>query len=142
MTDTPMERFAAEGERAITERDWTAYGDLFSEDLAMRAPGFPGTVKGRHIRVAIVQGIFDAFPDGQVEVERAFSSGDVACMQVRFQGTHSGPLATPDGGEIPPSGSRVEFPYCLVVRFEDGIAVELDEYYDQLDLLNQIGVAL
>jgi ketosteroid isomerase-like protein len=35
----------------------------------------------------------------------------------------------------------VKFLYCIVVRFEDGKAVELDEYYDQLDLLTQIGVS-
>jgi predicted ester cyclase len=89
----------------------------------------------------MVQGIMDAFPDGQVEVERAFGQGDLGCLQVRFEGTHTGPLAGSGGAEIPPTGRRVEFPYCIVVRFEDGKAVELDEYYDQLDLLTQIGVS-
>jgi len=28
----------------------------------------------------------------------------------------------------------------MVVRFENGVVVEIDEYCDQLDLLTQIGV--
>ena len=141
MTITPLKWFTEEGGRAITDRDWKAYGELFSENLAMRAPGLPGTVTGRHVRVAMVQGIIDAFPDGQVEVERAFGDGDLGCLQVRFEGTHTGPLAGSGGAEIPPTGRRVEFLYCIVVRFEDGLAVEIDEYYDQLDLLAQIGAS-
>jgi len=140
MTSSSLKWFSEEGGRAIAARDWQAYGELFSESLAMRAPGFPGTVRGRHYRVAMVRGIMDAFPDGRVEVERAFGDGDLGCLQVRFEGTHTGPLAGPGGAEIPPTGRRVEFFYCVVVRFEDGLAVEIDEYYDQLDLLAQIGV--
>jgi len=140
MTSAPLKWFTEEGDRAIADRDWEAYGELFSEDLAMRTPGLPGRVMGRHVRVALVQGIMDAFPDGQVEVERSFGQGDLGCLQIRFEGTHTGPLASSGGAEIPPTGSRVEFPYCIVVRFEDGKVVELDEYYDQLDLLAQIGV--
>ncbi len=139
MTSTSLKRFTEEGGRAISDRDWQAYGELFSEDLAMRAPGLPGTVTGRHVRVAMVQGIMDAFPDGQVEVERSFGQGDLGCLQLRFEGTHTGPLAGSGGAEIPPTGRRVEFIYCVVVRFEEGVAVEIDEYYDQLDLLTQIG---
>ena len=140
MTSAPLEQFSKEGGRAIADRDWRAYGELFSEDLAMRTPGLPGTVTGRHVRVALVQGIMDAFPDGHASVERAFGQGNLGCLQIRFEGTHTGPLASSGGAEIPPTGSRVEFPYCIVVRFEDGKVVELDEYYDQLDLLAQIGV--
>ena len=49
-----MERFTARGARAITERDWTAYGRLFSKDLVMRAPGIQGVTRGREARVRFV----------------------------------------------------------------------------------------
>ena len=74
-------------------------------------------------------------------VERAFGQGDLGCLQLWFEGTHTGPLAGSGGTEIPPTGRHVEFLYCIVMRFEDGLAVELDEYYDQLGLLTQIGVS-
>lgn len=140
MIEQHLERFVAEGTRALNTGDWEAYGSLFSEDLRMRVPGLPGFTTGREARVKFVQGIMAAFPDGQVELERSFGQGDWGCIQVRFSGTHTGPLATPDGGEIPPTNKSVQFPYCIVVKFENGEATELHEYFDQLDLLTQIGV--
>lgn len=133
--------FAEEGARAINAGDWEAYGKIFAEDLAMTAPGLPGTIRGREARVQYVQRIIRAFPDGNVELQNAFGDGDWACLQVIFSGTNTGPLGTPDGGEIPPTGKSVQFPYCIVVRFKDGQAAQIDEYFDQLELLTQLGIA-
>lgn len=132
--------FAEEGARAIQAGDWEAYGRIFAPDLAMTAPGLSETMRGREARVQYVQGIMRAFPDGTVEVQNAFGHGDWACLQVMFSGTNTGPLATPDGGEIPPTGKSVRFPYCVVARFKDGEAIQIDEYFDQLALLTQLGV--
>lgn len=135
-----IDRFAEEGARAIAAGDWEAYGRLFSNDLVMRVPGLPGVTRGREARVHFVQGILRAFPDAQVQVENSFGQGDWGCIQVLFTGTHTGPLASPDGEDIPATHKSAQFPYCLVVRFDKGEAVELDEYFDQLDLLTQLGV--
>lgn len=143
MNGERIDRWTAEGTRALNERDWDAYGRLFSEALLMRAPGLPGITTGREARVTLIKGILDAFPDGQAELERSFGEGDWACLQLQFAGTHTGPLATPDGGQIPPTNRPVRFPYCIVVRLgQNGEAVEIDEYYDQLELLTQLGTSL
>lgn len=138
LVNEDIERYVS-GAQAIRDRDWDAYGRIFAKDLIMRAPGFPGVTKGREARVQLAQALSKAFPDGVAEVERAFGEGDWACVQARFTGTHTGPLPGPHG-VIPPTNRSVEFGYCMVVRFEDGEAAELDEYYDQLDLLTQLGV--
>jgi predicted ester cyclase len=90
--------------------------------------------------VAFGRTFAQAFADAQVEPVRAFSEGDLLCPQVRFRGTHTGPLRTPDG-DRPPTGRTVEFPYCIVARFDHSLVVELDEYLDQLAMLQQLGVA-
>ena len=135
-----IEHFVAEAARAINDRDWEAYGRLFSENLEMQTPGLPGVTIGRQARVALVQGIVAPFPDGQVDLERTITEGDWGCLQLRFSGTHTGPMATPDGGEIPPTNKPVEFPYCLVAKFENGVVTELQEYYDQLAVMTQLGL--
>lgn len=142
MSRERADHWMTEAARALSIRDWDAYGQLFSEALLMRAPGFAGITTGREARVVMVKGIIDAFPDGQVELERSFGEGDWACCQLQFSGTHTGPLATPEGGQIAPTNKPVRFPYCLIVRFgKNGHAVEVDEYFDRLDMLSQIGVA-
>lgn len=134
------ERFIAEGARAIADQDWDAYGRLFSEDLAMRTPGLPGITRGRQARVDLVQGIMAPFPDGRVDVARIISEGDWACFELEFSGTHTEPMPTPDGGEIPPTSKVVKLPYCIVMRFEDGLVTEINEYYDQLEMMAQLGI--
>jgi predicted ester cyclase len=136
-----IERFAQEGARTLSERNWDAYGALFAADLVMHTPGIPGATRGRQARVDLARGIYEAFPDGRVEPEGVLADGDWACVRLRFSGTNTGPMAGPDGSEIPPTNKAAEFPYCMVMRFEDGEVAELHEYYDQLALLTQLGIA-
>ncbi len=134
------ERFIADGARAIADQDWEAYGKLFSEDLAMRTPGLPGITRGRQARVQLVQGMLAPFPDGRVDVTRIISEGEWACFELRFSGTHTEPMPTPDGGAIAPTNKAVDSPYCIVARFEEGVVTEMNEYYDQLEMMAQLGI--
>jgi steroid delta-isomerase-like uncharacterized protein len=138
--DELVERFVAEAERSIAARDWEAYGSFFAEDLLMVTPALPGPTTGRDARLKFVQGIMDSFPDGLVEVQRYFGKGDWACLEVLFTGTNTGPMPGPDGTEIPATHKSVKWPYCMVMKFEAGLCSELYEYYDQLDLLAQLGL--
>jgi ketosteroid isomerase-like protein len=141
MIEELMERYATEGARAVNARDWKTYASLYAEDLHMEAPGLPGPTTGRDVRVQLAQGLMAAFPDARVEPLRSFGHGDWACFEVLFTGTHMGPMPGPDGTEIPATNKSVRFPYCMVVRFKDGQCSELYEYYDQLTMLTQLGLA-
>jgi len=140
MINELVERFVELGESSIEARDWETYGSVFAENLQMVTPALPGISTGRDVRIQFVQGIVEAFPDGVVEVQRYFGKGDWACVEVLFTGTHTGPMQGADGSLIPATHKPVKWPYCMVMKFEDGLVSELYEYYDQLDLLTQLGV--
>jgi predicted ester cyclase len=140
MIEENIERYVVEGARAINARDWEAYGSIYAEDLYMVAPGLPGPTTGRDVRVKLAQGLMDAFPDARAEVQRSFGRGDWACVEALFTGTHTGPMPGPDGTDIPATNKSVKFPYCMVVKFRAGECSELYEYYDQVDLLTQLGL--
>jgi ketosteroid isomerase-like protein len=129
-----------EGAKGLNAGDWDAYGRVFAEDVLVHSPGQGGPVKGRAARVQVVRELMEAFPDGVVEVTGTFGQDDFICVECTFAGTHTGPLAAPDGSTIPPTTQRVDFPYCLVMRFEGDEVVELHEYYDQLEILMPLGV--
>jgi predicted ester cyclase len=140
MIDKWIEKFIEEGERALAVRDWETYGGIFTEDFKMVTPMLSGVITGREARIQLAQGIFTSFPNGEVKVQRAFGKGEWACVEVMFTGTHTGPMPGPDGSEIPPTGKHIEWPYCMVIRFQDGLVRELYEYYDQGSLFNQLGL--
>jgi steroid delta-isomerase-like uncharacterized protein len=140
MIDELVKNYVEVGESFLEVRDWEAYGNLYAEDLIMETSMIPGVTTGREARVQLAQGIVDAFPDGVVTVKRYFGKGDWACVEVLFTGTHTGPMAGPDGTEIPPTGKSIKWPYCMVLKFKDGQVSELYEYYDQLGLMTQLGL--
>jgi ketosteroid isomerase-like protein len=140
MIEELIEQFVDGAEHSISARDWEAYGSCFAEDLLMVTPSLPGITRGREARIRLVQGIMNPFPDGVVEVQRSFGNGDWACLEVLFTGTHTEPMPGPGGTEIPPTNKAVALPYCMVMRFKDGLVSELYEYYDQLDLMTQLGL--
>jgi predicted ester cyclase len=140
MSVEQCERLLDQALQALNDRDWDSYGRVFAEALVTQAPGLPAPTKGRAARVHWVQGIIQAFPDGRVEKKQSFGQGDWLCTELAFAGTHTGPLQGPGGSAVPATNRTVRFPYCLVLRLEGAEVTELHEYFDQLELLTQLGL--
>ncbi len=80
----------------------------------------------------------EAFPDNSVDAS-AFASGDEATEEGTFSGTHTGTLHGP-GGDLPPTGRRVNVPYAITYRVSNDRITSAHLYFDQVDLLTQLGV--
>jgi predicted ester cyclase len=70
------------------------------------------------------------------EVRSWAPSPDVAIMEFRVTGTHTGPL-----GDIPPTGRPVAGLVCNIVEVRDGLIWREHEFFDELSLLRQLGLA-
>ena len=84
-------------------------------------------------------GIFTAFPDLHFDVQRTVMNGDVMVYQWMASGTHNGPLVTPTG-TIPATGKFGGSPGVLIAVVKDGKIVREETYWNQLELLMQLGV--
>jgi predicted ester cyclase len=82
----------------------------------------------------------DAFPDNQVETARVVDGGDVVVLEAVFEGTHTAALDAPDGS-IPATGRRAAIPFVTVSGVADDRFTSLALYFDQIDLLTQLGLA-
>jgi predicted ester cyclase len=80
-----------------------------------------------------------AFPDGTMTIENQVISGDTVVSEVRYAGTHSGPLTTPQG-EVPPTDNRIDIRGCSVTRVEGGKIVSHHGYFDRRQFLAQLGL--
>jgi predicted ester cyclase len=110
----------------------------FSEDCEVTAPDFTG--KGH-------QGLRDwwdynegPFPDNEVVVHRTVLEGDTLVEESTFRGTNTGPLTSPDGKEIPPTGNRVEIPYVSIYTARGDQIVSWRLYWDQMAVMSQLGL--
>jgi steroid delta-isomerase-like uncharacterized protein len=121
----------------FNERDWDAMRGLIAEECVFvdgrgeRHEGPDGFVEGYSKPWA------DAFSDGQVTKPKYYDAGDTVVTEFVGRGTNDGPL-----GPMPASGRSVELPYLEIYHFNaDGKVVGGRAYFDQLDLLTQLGHA-
>jgi steroid delta-isomerase-like uncharacterized protein len=83
------------------------------------------------------KGWADAFSDGRVANPKYYDAGDTVITEFVGRGTNDGPL-----GPLPASGRSVELPYLEIYHFNaDGQIIGGRAYFDQLDLLDQLGHA-
>jgi ketosteroid isomerase-like protein len=115
----------------------TATSD-FSNDVEIADPGI-GTVRGAGPFREYLESFKRALPDGRVIVDREFEAGDALIVEGRFVGTHTGSLTGPNG-EVRPTGSSVNLRFANVWRIEGHRITSHHTYYDQLDLLTQLGL--
>ena len=113
--------------------------DLYADDAVQNMPD--GTFVGRDaIRDRLGQELI-AFPDVHHVVRSFVEQGDAFCDEWTFAGTHTGSLLLPDGGELAPTGRRIEvrgMEYCRVNS--DGKLTVDTLYYDNLAVAAQLGI--
>ncbi len=77
-----------------------------------------------------------AFPDGHTTVEDLISDGEKVAYRWTFRGTHQGELMG-----IPPTGKQVTITGITINRVSRGKVEEQWNTFDQLGMLQQLGVA-
>ena len=108
--------------------------DFYEEELATRR-----RLEGADARIDAAQTWKRAFPDERGTVVAAYANGDTVAIELVWEGTHSGPMATPDGRELPPSDKRFTVKSVEVIETEDGKIKVLRHYFDLMTILQQIG---
>jgi steroid delta-isomerase-like uncharacterized protein len=110
--------------------------ELLSPDSVARGQrAADAEIRGPEEFVKFVREIRGAFPDMQVKVEDIFGAGDKVVLRWSAIMTHTG-----DGLGLPASGRTVRSRGISIARIVDGKIVEGWDNWDQLGMLEQIGV--
>jgi predicted ester cyclase len=134
---------------AINDRDWDHLYGLHVDNTVMSSPDLPVPVRGRGAVQGRLQAWGEALPDLSWKRLRGFGQGDWVCVELLISGTHKGPLrhgidqatlAKLSDGVVPPTGNRIELRGCVVYKVEEGEISETHIYYDQLELMKQLGL--
>jgi steroid delta-isomerase-like uncharacterized protein len=136
-----MERYRSILERYVelyNAGDLDGVMELYAEDSTQLMPD--GTYEGRSaIRDRLAQELA-AFSDLAHRYLSYVEEGDAFADEWVFVGTHTGPVALPDGTEVPATGKRVEVQGMELVRVRDGRIVADNLYYDNLAVAAQLGL--
>jgi steroid delta-isomerase-like uncharacterized protein len=127
---------AKRADEAFNAHDVEARLAVNSDDVEFVMPG------GMHLRgreqADLLRAFWEALPDATITWENHVESGSMIAGEGVLTGTHTGPFRTPQG-EIPPSGRQVRLPYAFVRRVEGGAIASEHLYFDQMELLQQLG---
>lgn len=127
-----VRRFA----EATNAADWESLAGLVAEDFERHSAATAGPpVTSRDAFVQLQESFLVSFPDQQVEIRQIVAEGDRVAILATYSGTHTGPM-----GDIPPTGKSVEAPFLAIFRIEAGRIAELWVEWDNLLMLNQLGL--
>jgi steroid delta-isomerase-like uncharacterized protein len=132
----------SEENKELARRSWEIVSewnpDLIEEfyppDLVWHEPD--QDIRGYEEARQFVSTFFDAFPDMNITVEDAIAEGDQAVTRYTIRGTHRG--ETEEFG--PPTGRQMELEGITIHRIEGGKIVEEWSRYDNLSVMQQLGL--
>lgn len=81
-----------------------------------------------------------AFPDSQATFEGATAADDTVVLELRWRGTHKGPLNLPTG-KVDSTGKSIDMRACQVIELANGKARSIRHYFDLATMLRQLGIS-
>lgn len=128
--------------KAFNAHDWSAYLRCFAESVVTYEPDESEPIRGREALRKRLAAYLAAFPDVRLQEERLFGDEEWVCLNSLFIGTHRGDLPGPGGVTIKSTGRKVSVHGCSVFRLAGGVITEFIGYYDQIELLSQLGMVI
>lgn len=121
-------------EESFNRGNYDALDDLITSDAIYHdhPPGFPSGPEGTKQFAAMLR---CAFPDFHATVDDVIAEGDKVVLRLTVRGTHQGELMG-----IAPTGRRVEMSGIDIARVADGKLAELWSNFDQMGMMQQLGV--
>jgi predicted ester cyclase len=122
----------------LNTRDLDPWSENLLEDYVGEYPGVPLLKKAQSI--GYNKRFVIAFPDTHFEVKSVVAQGDQVFIHWTVSGTQAERLATVMGRTIPPTRRRATVSGVLLTEVRDGEIVREGWYWDQLSLLDQLGI--
>lgn len=111
----------------------------FTEDGTFTDESIERTYRGAEELGKTVEVYAKAFPDMHRELHTFYVVDNIVVVQLRLQGTHTGPLELPVG-TVPPTGRRIDAPCCDVFELVDGKIKRFDCYAEASVIAAQLGL--
>ncbi|ALV40566.1 hypothetical protein AU252_04780 [Pseudarthrobacter sulfonivorans] len=130
----------SEENKALARRSWEAPDNLdiidevYAPDLVWHDPG--QEIHGTEEAKQFIATYKSAFPDMSATVEDEIAEGDKVVTRWTLRGSHQGEIE--EFG--PPTGRQVEIKGISISRIEGGKIVEEWNSYDNLGVMQQLGL--
>ena len=133
---------SSEANKALVRRFFEAFnaGDLdgvaavFATNAVVHNSGAPDPLNLEGFR-QLAAVFLAAFPGGQHSIDDMIAEGDKVVTRITYRGAHTGDLMG-----IPPTGKHVAVSAMTIDQIANGKIVETWRLFDQMGMMQQIGV--
>lgn len=136
-----LREISARSLAAFNAHDANALAALDDPNIVNTFPSPTGRsiAKGREGSKAYNQSWFNAFPDARTTITNQVITADHIVQEGTFQGTNTGTWKS-EVADMPATGKSLKGEYCLVAKVKDGLIVSSNLYFDQVQVLTQLGL--
>ena len=122
-------------DEVVNNGDYSVIGELFTDDYHSHHNDPIGLPPGPEGVQQFIGGTRAGFPDLELTLDDIFGEGDMVASRWTLRGTH-----TEEWFGTPATGKSAEWAGVVLSRFEDGKVAEEWFNFDQLRLLQQLGI--
>ncbi len=119
------------------EANLTVVDEVYAPELVRHDCGQPDDIVGLENIKNYLKNFFNAFPDLNITVDETIVEGNKLVQRWTLTGTNTGSMA-----EMPPSGKNVRVSGVSIVHLVNRKAVEIWDFYNVLDMYQQLGFTL
>lgn len=128
----------AKATEAFNAHDQDRMRAFYADNAVFTAPG-DVRLEGPDAITEYAMSWLRAFPDAKLTAHNVLEDGNSAAEQFTFEGTHTDTLVGPEG-DIPATNRRLVGRGAEVFRIEGGKIVEEHLYFDQVQVMTQLGL--
>ena len=119
----------------LNKRDLSLFDEVYAPNILYHAPKIE--IDNLKDLRNLSNGYFSAFHDTEITINDLIAKDDKVILRFTFQGVHKETLQ-----EIQPTGRNIKITGMAVYRLKDGKIVEEWEEFDQLGMMQQLGMEL
>lgn len=120
------------------EKNWDKLKSSIAPNFVYDEVPTQRIVRGADQAIAVNREWAEAFPDSKATIHGAVASGNTVVLELTWQGTHQGPLNTPNGS-VPATNRPIQIRACMVTELDGEMVSQQRHYFDMATLLRQIG---
>jgi len=119
------------------EANLTIVDEVYAPEIVRHDCGVPEDIVGLENMKNYLKNFFNAFPDLHITVDEMIVAGNKVVQRWTMTGTNKGSM-----GDMPPTGKNVRFSGVSIGHFVNGKAVEIWDFYNELDMMQQLGFTI
>jgi len=128
---------AAQFLEAFNTHDEAVMLELTAPNAVFEGPA--AKVEGKDATVGYAMAWINAFDDAKLDLHNEIVAGDWVVQEFVFIGTHTGTLHSPSG-DIPATHKELRGRGAQIIHIEDGLVTDTRLYFDQVDVMTQLGL--